>query len=189
MDVEIARAEVEESIELLPIDELGEIKIRGHNLMKGYLNLPEETAKAVVDGWFRTGDLGTKDADGYLWIVDRKKDIILRNGYNVYPREIEEVLVTHPSVSSVAVFAVFSVFGVAHELHGQEIMAVVVLSPGADVDTRPLAEFAKEKLASYKYPRRVEIANVLPLGPSGKLLKRELVAIYETVKAVVAEPH
>ena len=186
VDVEIARAEVEDSIELLPIDELGEIAIRGHNLMKGYLNLPEEIAKAVVDGWFRSGDLGTKDVDGYLWIVDRKKDTILRNGYNVYPREIEEVLVSHPSVSSVAVFAVF---GVAHELHGQEIMAVVVMSPGADADTRSLAEFAKEKLASYKYPRMVEIAEVLPLGPSGKLLKRELVAIYETVKAVVAEPH
>jgi len=183
VEVEIARAEVEEAIELLPIDELGEIVIRGHNLMKGYLNLPEESAKAVVDGWFRTGDLGTKDADGYIWIVDRKKDMILRNGYNVYPREVEEVLVAHPAVSSVAVF------GVAHELHGQEIMAVVVLSPGADVDTATLAAFAKEKLAAYKYPRRVEIVEVLPLGPSGKVLKRELVAIYETETEAVADPH
>ncbi|QNE47734.1 long-chain fatty acid--CoA ligase [Glaciihabitans sp. INWT7] len=173
VDVEIARAETEDSIELLPIDELGEIVIRGHNLMKGYLNLPEESAKAIVDGWFRTGDLGTKDADGYLWIVDRKKDMILRNGYNVYPREVEEVLVAHPAVSSAAVF------GVAHETHGQEIMAAVVLAPGADVDTAALAEYAKEKLAAYKYPRRVEIVETLPLGPSGKVLKRELVAIYE----------
>lgn len=174
VDVEIAKADVEDSIELLPVDELGEIVVRGHNLMKGYLNLPEESAKAVVDGWFRTGDLGTKDADGYLWIVDRKKDMILRNGYNVYPREVEEVLAAHPSVSSAAVF------GVAHEVHGQEIMAVVVLAPGADVDGSHLAEFAKEKLAAYKYPRRVEIVTTLPLGPSGKVLKRELVAIYES---------
>ncbi len=171
--MEIARAEVEDSIELLPVDELGEIVIRGHNLMKGYLNLPEESAKAIVDGWFRTGDLGTKDADGYLWIVDRKKDMILRNGYNVYPREVEEVLVAHPSVSTAAVF------GVSHERHGQEIVAVIVLAPGADVDTASIAEYAKEKLAAYKYPRRVEIVDVLPLGPSGKVLKRELVALYE----------
>ena len=183
VDVEIAKADVEDSIELLPVDELGEIVIRGHNLMKGYLNLPEESAKAVVDGWFRTGDLGTKDADGYLWIVDRKKDMILRNGYNVYPREVEEVLVAHPAVSSAAVF------GVAHELHGQEIMAAVVLTPGADVDAASLAEYAKEKLAAYKYPRRVEIVEALPLGPSGKVLKRELVVIYEVAaEVVVAEP-
>jgi long-chain acyl-CoA synthetase len=181
VEVEIARAEVEETIELLPIDELGEIVIRGHNLMKGYLNLPEESAKAVVDGWFRTGDLGTKDADGYLWIVDRKKDMILRNGYNVYPREVEEVLVAHPSVSSAAVF------GVAHETHGQEIMAAVVLSPGADADGDALAEYAKEKLAAYKYPRRIEIVTTLPLGPSGKVLKRELVALYESEAAVVEQ--
>ena len=182
VDVEIAKADVEETIELLPVDELGEIVIRGHNLMKGYLNLPEESAKAVVDGWFRTGDLGTKDADGYLWIVDRKKDMILRNGYNVYPREVEEVLVAHPAVSSAAVF------GIAHELHGQEIMAAVVLTPGVEVDTAALAEYAKEKLAGYKYPRRVEIVTSLPLGPSGKVLKRELVAIYEIVTEAVAEP-
>jgi long-chain acyl-CoA synthetase len=177
VDVEIAKADVEESIELLPIDELGEIVIRGHNLMKGYLNLPEESAKAVVDGWFRTGDLGTKDADGYLWIVDRKKDMILRNGYNVYPREVEEVLVAHPAVSSAAVF------GVAHDVHGQEIMAAVVLTPGVDVDSAVLADYVKDKLAAYKYPRRVEIVATLPLGPSGKVLKRELVAIYEAVIA------
>jgi long-chain acyl-CoA synthetase len=181
VDVEIARADVDDSIELLPVDELGEIVIRGHNLMSGYLNLPEESAKAVVDGWFRTGDLGTKDADGYLWIVDRKKDMILRNGYNVYPREVEEVLTAHPAVSTAAVF------GVAHETHGQEIMAVVVLAPGEEVDTETLAAHAKEKLASYKYPRRVEIVAALPLGPSGKVLKRELVAHYEAKEAEAIE--
>jgi long-chain acyl-CoA synthetase len=174
VDVEIARADVEDSIELQPVDELGEIVIRGHNLMKGYRNLPEESAKAIVDGWFRTGDLGTKDEDGYLWIVDRKKDMILRNGYNVYPREVEEVLTGHPSVSTAAVF------GVAHETHGQEIMACVVLTPGADVDGVTLASYAEEKLAYYKFPRRVEIVESLPLGPSGKVLKRELVARYES---------
>ena len=173
VDVEIANAELEDSIELLPTDELGEIVIRGHNVMKGYLNLPDASAKAVIDGWFRTGDLGTKDVDGYLWIVDRKKDMILRNGYNVYPREVEEVLTSHPLVSTAAVF------GLTHETHGQEIMAVVVITPGADVDGAVLKEFAKEKLAGYKYPRRVEIVESLPLGPSGKVLKRELIAIYE----------
>ncbi|MCU1556990.1 MAG: long-chain fatty acid--CoA ligase [Microbacteriaceae bacterium] len=177
VDVEIARADVEESIELQPVGELGEIVIRGHNLMKGYLHLPEESAKAVVDGWFRTGDLGTKDEDGYLWIVDRKKDMILRNGYNVYPREVEEVLIGHPLVSTAAVF------GVAHETHGQEIMACVVLTPGADVAGETLASYAQEKLANYKYPRRIEIVESLPLGPSGKVLKRELVAKYEAVAA------
>ena len=181
VDVEIARADVDDSIELLPVDELGEIVIRGHNLMSGYLNLPEESAKAVVDGWFRTGDLGTKDEAGYLWIVDRKKDMILRNGYNVYPREVEEVLTAHRAVSTAAVF------GVAHKTHGQEVMAVVVLTPGEEVDTETLVAHAKEKLASYKYPRRVEIVKALPLGPSGKVLKRELVAHYEAEAAGAME--
>jgi len=173
VDIEIAKSDLDESIELLPTDELGEIVIRGHNLMNGYLNLPEESARAVVDGWFRTGDLGTKDADGYLWIVDRKKDMILRNGYNVYPREVEEVISHHPDVSSVAVF------GVADDSHGQEIMACVVLVAGAATEAEVLKAWAEEKLAAYKFPRRVEIVEALPLGPSGKVLKRELVARYE----------
>jgi long-chain acyl-CoA synthetase len=173
VDLEIARSDVDDRIELLPADELGEIVIRGHNLMNGYLNLPEESARAVVDGWFRTGDLGTKDADGYLWIVDRKKDMILRNGYNVYPREVEEVVSHHPDVSSVAVF------GIADDAHGQEIMACVVLVAGADTGPEELRAWAEEKLAAYKFPRRIEIVESLPLGPSGKVLKRELVARYE----------
>ncbi|GAB2468084.1 long-chain acyl-CoA synthetase [Conyzicola lurida] len=177
VDVEIAKSDLEESIELLPVDELGEIVIRGHNLMSGYLNRDDESDKAVVDGWFRTGDLGTKDADGYLWIVDRKKDMILRNGYNVYPREVEEVISRHPDVASVAVF------GVAHEVHGQEVMACVVLSGDATVEPQALVEWTKEKVAAYKYPRRVEIVESLPLGPSGKVLKRELVAKYETAES------
>lgn len=178
VDVEIAQSDLDDSIELLPSGELGEIVIRGHNLMSGYLNLPDESAKAVVDGWFRTGDLGTKDADGYIWIVDRKKDMVVRNGYNVYPREVEEVLSAHPAVSSVAVF------GVADETRGQEVMACVVLSADSEVETDALLEFAKEKLAAYKYPRRIEIVESLPLGPSGKVLKRELVLQYEAEPAV-----
>jgi len=170
VEVEIANADTEDSIELLPTGELGELVIRGHNVMSGYLNLPDETSKAVVDGWFRTGDLGTKDTDGYLWIVDRKKDMILRNGYNVYPREVEEVLSAHPSVSNAGVF------GVPHPVHGQEIVACVVIAAGSTVVDDELFEYAKSKLAAYKYPRRVLHVETLPLGPSGKVLKRELAA-------------
>jgi long-chain acyl-CoA synthetase len=173
VDVEIADAETDGSIVLLPRGELGEIVIRGHNLMKGYLHRPEANAEAVVDGWFRTGDLGTKSDDDYLTIVDRKKDMIVRNGYNVYPREVEEVLSTHPSVSMVAVF------GVSHETHGQEIMAAVTLTPGAQTSAGELIDFVKEHVAAYKYPRRIEIVETLPLGPSGKVLKRALVTQYD----------
>lgn len=173
VDVEIADAEVDDRIELLPRGELGEIVVRGHNLMKGYLNLPQANAEAVVDGWFRTGDLGTKSEDDYITIVDRKKDMIVRNGYNVYPREVEEVLSTHPAIAMVAVF------GVAHETHGQEVMAAVTLMPGATAEADDLVAFAQEHVAAYKFPRRIEILEALPLGPSGKVLKRELVARYE----------
>ena len=168
VDIEIARPETVESIELLSNGELGELVIRGHLLMKGYLNRPEATAEAVVDGWFRSGDLGTKDDDGYLTIVDRKKDMIIRNGYNVYPREVEEVLLTHPSVVSAAVY------GIPDEMHGQEIAAAIVLDSGATVTESELIEFASTRLAAYKYPRVVRILSELPLGPSGKILKRKL---------------
>ncbi len=168
VDIEIARAETVESIELLPAGELGELVIRGHLLMKGYLNRPEATAEAVVDGWFRTGDLGTKDDDGYLTIVDRKKDMIIRNGYNVYPREVEEILLTHPEVVSAAVY------GIPHDVHGQEIAAAVVLDAGATATEAELIEFASAQLAAYKYPRVVRLLAELPLGPSGKILKRSL---------------
>jgi len=168
VDIEIARPEVTERIELLPNGELGELVIRGHLLMKGYLNRPDATAEAVVDGWFRSGDLGTKDDDGYLTIVDRKKDMIIRNGYNVYPREVEEVLLTHPAVVSAAVY------GVPHDVHGQEIAAAIVLDAGATVTETELMDFASARLAAYKYPRVVRILSELPLGPSGKILKRKL---------------
>jgi long-chain acyl-CoA synthetase len=174
VDVEIADSEVEGRIELVPRGELGEIVVRGHNLMKGYLNLPEANAEAIVDGWFRTGDLGTKSDDDYITIVDRKKDMIVRNGYNVYPREVEEVLSTHPAVALVAVF------GVSHETHGQEVMAAVTLMPGMSVEDGDLVAFVQEHVAAYKYPRRVEVLESLPLGPSGKVLKRELIARFDT---------
>ena len=168
VDIEIARPETVEAIELLPNGELGELGVRGHLLMKGYLNRPEATAEAVVAGWFRTGDLGTKDDDGYLTIVDRKKDMIIRNGYNVYPREVEEVLLTHPAVVSAAVY------GIPDEVHGQEIAAAIVLDAGATVSETELVDFASNQLAAYKYPRVVRILSELPLGPSGKILKRKL---------------
>ncbi|MFC4398192.1 long-chain-fatty-acid--CoA ligase [Arthrobacter sedimenti] len=168
VDIEIARPEVVDSIELLPNGELGELVIRGHLLMKGYLNRPEATAEAVVDGWFRSGDLGTKDDDGYLTIVDRKKDMIIRNGYNVYPREVEEILLTHPAVVSAAVY------GIPDDVHGQEIAAAIVLDAGASVTESELIDFASAQLAAYKYPRVVRILSELPLGPSGKILKRKL---------------
>jgi long-chain acyl-CoA synthetase len=176
VEVAIARAEVDEAVELLPVGELGEVVVRGHNVFAGYLNQPEETAKAIVDGWFRTGDLGTLDAEGYLTIVDRKKDMILRGGYNVYPRDVEEVMLRHPAVGQVAVI------GLPHPTHGEEVTAVVVRSGEAEASSADLeadiVAWTKERLAAYKYPRSVVFADALPLGPSGKVLKRELVAQY-----------
>ncbi|SHN36003.1 long-chain-fatty-acid--CoA ligase [Cryptosporangium aurantiacum] len=168
VDAEIARPEIEERIELLPTGELGEIVIRGHNIMKGYLNRPEATAEAIVDGWFRTGDLGTKDGDGYITIVDRKKDMVLRGGFNVYPREVEEVLMRHPDVAQVAVIAV------PHPTHGEEVCAVIVPTAGSTPDAEQIIGWAKTHLAGHKYPRIVEFVDAFPLGPSGKVLKREL---------------
>ena len=169
VDVEIAKAEVEESIELMGVGELGEIVVRGHNVFKGYLNKPEATAAAIVDGWFRTGDLGTKDADGYVSIVDRKKDMVIRGGYNIYPREVEEALLRHPAVGQVAVFAL------PDPQYGEEVSAAVVLDPaGGDITAEELSAWAKTKLAAYKYPRRIFFVDAFPLGPSGKVLKREL---------------
>jgi long-chain acyl-CoA synthetase len=169
VDLAIANPDLEECIELLPDGELGEIVIRGHAVFKGYLNNPEATRAAIVDGWFRSGDLGTRDADGFISIVDRKKDMILRGGYNVYPREVEEVLMRHPRVRQVAAI------GVPHDVHGEEVVAVVVLdSPEEPFDPDELIAWSQEHLAKYKYPRRIESIDAMPLGPSGKVLKREL---------------
>ncbi|CQR60354.1 long-chain-fatty-acid--CoA ligase [Streptomyces leeuwenhoekii] len=168
VDVEIARADAEARIELLPPGELGEVVVRGHNVFSGYLGRPEATAEALVDGWFRTGDLGTKDDEGFLRIVDRKKDVIIRGGYNVYPREVEEVLMRHPGVAQVAVI------GLPDDLHGEEICAVVVPAPGTAPEAAEITEWSREHLGRHKYPRRVEFTDALPLGPSMKVLKREL---------------
>ena len=149
-------------------DAIGEIAIKGHNIMKGYYQRPDATDEAIKDGWFRSGDLGKKDADGFYYIVDRSKDMIIRGGYNVYPRELEEVLMTHPAVSLVAVI------GVPHESHGEEIKAVVVPAPGAEVTPDELVAWGKEQFAAYKYPRIVEIVDALPMTSTGKILKREL---------------
>ncbi|WP_022882434.1 long-chain-fatty-acid--CoA ligase [Gryllotalpicola ginsengisoli] len=169
-EVIIADAALDDRIVELPRGELGEICVRGHNLFKGYLNRPEADAEAVVDGWFRTGDLGTMSDDDYVTIVDRKKDMIVRNGYNVYPREVEEVLARHEAVSSCAVY------GVPDPVHQQEVYAAVTLMPGATATPEELIEFVKEKVAPYKFPRHIDIVDALPIGPSGKVLKRVLVA-------------
>jgi long-chain acyl-CoA synthetase len=169
VELAIARAEIEDRIELLPPGELGEVVIRGHAIFKGYLGNPEATRAAIVDGWFRSGDLGTRDEDGFIAIVDRKKDMILRGGYNVYPRELEEVLMRHPAVAQVAAI------GVPHAVHGEEIVAVVVRDREAEaIAADGLIAWSQQYLAKYKYPRRIEFIDALPLGPSGKVLKREL---------------
>jgi long-chain acyl-CoA synthetase len=154
----------------LPAGEIGEIAIRGHNVMKGYWGKPEATAEAMPDGWFRTGDLAKTDDDGYFFIVDRKKEMIIRGGYNVYPREIEEALHEHPAVAAAAVI------GIPHESLGEEVGAAVQLKPGADASTDELRAFAKERVAAYKYPRHVWLVDELPKGPTGKILRREVKA-------------
>ncbi|SNS54754.1 long-chain acyl-CoA synthetase [Streptosporangium subroseum] len=146
----------------------GEIAIRGHNVMKGYYNRPEATAEVMNNGWFRTGDIATRDEDGYYSIVDRAKDMIIRGGFNVYPREIEEVLMTHPDVSLVAVV------GVPNDSHGEEVKAYVIRVPGATVTEEELVAWSRETMAAYKYPRIVEFRDALPMTATGKILKREL---------------
>jgi len=148
--------------------EIGEIAIRGHNLMKGYWGKPEATAEAIPDGWFRSGDLARVDDDGYYFIVDRKKELIIRGGYNVYPREIEEVLYEHPAVAEAAVV------GIAHDELGEEVGAAIALKAGAAATPDELRAFAKERVAAYKYPRHVWLVETLPKGPTGKIVRREV---------------
>ncbi|MFC6883922.1 MULTISPECIES: long-chain-fatty-acid--CoA ligase [Actinomadura] len=146
----------------------GEIAVRGHNIMKGYYKRPDATAAAMRDGWFRTGDVARRDDEGYYFIIDRSKDMIIRGGYNVYPRELEEVLMTHPQVSLAAVV------GVPHESHGEEIKAYVIRVPDAALTEDELVAWGKEQFANYKYPRIVEFRDELPMTATGKILKREL---------------
>jgi long-chain acyl-CoA synthetase len=148
--------------------EVGEIAIRGHNVMKGYWRKDDATAEAIKDGWFHTGDMARVDEEGYFFIVDRKKEMIIRGGYNVYPREVEEVLYGHPAVQEVAVV------GVPDDTMGEEVGAAVVLKPGEDVSTDELRDYVKGEVANYKYPRKIWVVEELPKGPTGKILKREV---------------
>ena len=169
--VAIAGTEVgimDEAGELLGVDAPGEIVVRGHNVMKGYWRNPQASAQALRDGWFHTGDIGRRDADGNYYVVDRLKDMVIRGGFNVYPRELEEVLMTHPAVAMVAVV------GVPHEVHGEEIKAVVQPRPGIPVDAEEIVAWCRERMAAYKYPRIVELVESLPMTATGKILKREL---------------
>jgi long-chain acyl-CoA synthetase len=149
-------------------DNVGEILIRGHNVMKGYYNKPEATAEAMPNGWLHTGDLGYYDDDGYFFIVDRKKDLVIRGGYNVYPREIEEALFEHPAIAQAAVI------GKPDDRLGQEVLAFVVAKPGEAVTEQEVIVHCRQRLAAYKYPREVRIVDALPTGPTGKVLKKEL---------------
>jgi len=152
----------------VPRGSRGEIVIRGHNIMKGYYKRPEATEKAFTNGWFHTGDIGIIDDDGYVAIVDRKKDMILRGGYNVYPRELEEIIITHPAISLCAVI------GVPDERLGEEVKAFVVLREGAVLSDEEFISWCKEQFAGNKYPRYVEFRDNLPVGATGKIFKRAL---------------
>lgn len=164
---------VDDDMNELPPGEKGEVVIRGHSVMQGYFNRPELNEEVFRGGWFHTGDVGQKDEDGYLYIVDRTKDMIIRGGFNVYPREIEEVLAAHPVVSLSAVI------GVPHDKYGEEVMAFVILKDGAEASSEEIILWSKQEMASYKYPRIVRIVDSLPLGATGKVLKKELRALLE----------
>ena len=168
---------VDDNGNTLPPGKEGEVLIRGVNIMKGYYKQPEATAQVIKNGWFYSGDIGKLDEDGYLYIVSRKKDMILRGGFNIYPREIEELLYEHPAVAEAAVV------GVKHEELGEEIKAVVYLKPGCTATEAELQAYCKDRIAAFKYPRIVEIRDTpLPKGPSAKILKRELIEEHERAR-------
>jgi long-chain acyl-CoA synthetase len=154
----------------LPAGAVGEIVLRGLNLMKGYYHNEAATTEAFKGGWFHTGDLGYQDADGFFYIVDRKSDMIIRAGENIYPREIDEVLYQHPKVQDAATI------GIADELYGEEVKAFIVLRKGSDATEKEIIDFCRARLADFKCPRTVEFVKGIPKGPTGKLLKRELAA-------------
>jgi len=159
---------VDEDDNEVPDGDVGEIVIRGHNVMKGYLGRPEATNEAIRDGWFHSGDMARRDEDGYFFIVDRKKDMIIRGGFNVYPREVEEVLYEHPAVREAAVI------GIPDDEYGEEVAAAVVLKDGAIATPEELRDYVKGQVAAFKYPRIVWFTDDLPKGPTGKILKREI---------------
>jgi long-chain acyl-CoA synthetase len=160
-------------------ENVGEILIRGHNVMKGYLGRPEATAETLRGGWLHSGDLGYVDSDGFFFIVDRAKDLVIRGGYNVYPREIEEVLYAHPLIAEAAVI------GKPDERLGEEVVAVVALRPGCELGAEDVIAYCRERLAAYKYPREIRFVGELPKGPSGKILKS---ALRDGVLCVVGPP-
>jgi len=161
---------VDESRRPVQPGQIGEIQIGGHNVMKSYWNKPDETAATIdSEGWLSTGDMARQDTDGYFFIVDRKKDLLIRGGYNVYPREVEEVLYEHPAVAEAAVV------GIPHPALGEEIGAAVALKDGTTATPQELRDFVKTRIAAYKYPRAVWIVDNLPKGPTGKIQRREIV--------------
>ena len=159
---------VDENMNELPPRELGEIAVKGPNVMQGYYNNPQATAETIVDGWVRTGDVGYTDEDGYFFIVDRKKEMIIRGGENIYPREIEEVLFTHPKIVEAAVI------GLPDPIWGEEVVAVIVPQPGEKLTPEDVQEFCKQRLASYKTPREVKFREDLPKTLTGKVIKKAL---------------
>jgi len=159
---------VDEKGEDLPVGEIGEIVVRGPNVMKGYWKNPEATKEVFFGEWLRTGDLGTVDEDGYFAIVDRKKDLIIVNGMNVYPRQVEEVLYRHPAVKEAAVV------GELHKLHGEIPVAYIALTDGGEADSKQLRKFCREHLGRFEIPKRFEFRESLPKTASGKILKREI---------------
>jgi long-chain acyl-CoA synthetase len=167
---EVEMKVVDEDDEEVAQGEVGEIVIRGHNVMKGYWQRPDATEETMRGGWFHSGDMARIDEDGYFFIVDRKKDLIIRGGYNVYPREVEEVLYEHPKIREAAVL------GVPHDQWGEEIGAAVVLHEGEELSAEEVSDYVKERIAAYKYPRLVWFIDDLPKGPTGKILKREIEA-------------
>jgi acyl-CoA synthetase (AMP-forming)/AMP-acid ligase II len=165
----LVRVEImDDANQILPLGESGEICVRGDLVMKGYYKNPEKTAETLIDGWLHTGDVGHLDAEGYLHITDRKKDMIITGGFNVYPSEVEQVIWSHPAVQDCAVI------GVPDDKWGEAVKVVVELKPGAEVDAEELIALCKEKLGGVKAPKSVDIVAALPRSPVGKVLKKDL---------------
>jgi long-chain acyl-CoA synthetase len=158
----------DESGKVLPHGEIGEICVKGPNVMLGYYNRPEETAEVIKEGWFRTGDAGYLDEDGHLFLTERIKDLIIRGGENIFPKDIEEVLIRHPKVTEAAII------GMPHEIYGEVVMAVIVPAPDTKPTTEEIIKFCKERLGKFQVPQRVEFVMFLPKNPLGKVLKKDL---------------
>jgi long-chain acyl-CoA synthetase len=172
---------LDESGRELPRGEVGEVCARSPGVMQGYWRSPDSTAEALRDGWLRTGDLGYQDADGYLFIVDRKKDLIIRGGFNVYPRDVEDALLEHPALEAAGVV------GRPSERHGEEVVAFVSLRPGAVADPQELIAWAKERIGGYKYPREIHVIDAVPLTSVGKI-DRKALRLHLTAQASAQKP-